>query len=271
MADRQIRESIFDPTIDVQPWIRRLSTLSKQNNSPIAKAALNKFTAAGFPLKSSRYETLATLPVIIRNPDNYIEQIESMYDTFRDEYAELKVYEQEKFPTGKDDYRSPVAFLSYIRAKTIFQEAQCLVLALCIVFNALLSDSRPDDAALEKERVAFCADAVIAAEECKIGRPFGALQVPVVTIAAWLSSKDNAQKDTLLSLLDEYQGTFAMHHFLRQVSKWKDAPRRLKELPWFPIRNDAVCISQDGTGDKAKIEKKEDAPSEENCEKCCIL
>lgn len=246
----------------MQPWIRRLTTLHKQHNSPIAKAALNKFTAAGFPLQSSRYETLALLPILIRNPAAYTEQIESMYDAFRQEYTSLKHYEQEKFPADTDDHHSPVAFLSYVRAKTIFQEAQCLVLALCIVFNALLSDCRRENEELDEERVAFCADAVVAVEESKIGRPFGALQVPIVAVAAWLSSRDEVQKEELMALLDDYKDTFAMNHFLRQAAKWKDAPRRLKALSWFPLNNEAGEFGRGyGRGEKVNVD----------VEKCCIL
>lgn len=196
-----------------------------------------------------------------------------MYDAFRQEYAALKLYEREKFPSSNDNYHSPVAFLSYIRAKTIFQEAQCLVLALCIVFNALLSDYRPETKDLDEERVAFCADAVVAAEESKIGRPFGALQVPIVTVAAWLSSRDEEQKEELMALLDDYKDTFAMNHFLRQAAKWKDAPRRLKALSWFPLNNevgDGGGSSDTGPGEEVKVDE-EKAADADNCEKCCIL
>jgi hypothetical protein len=141
------------------------------------------------------------------------------------------------------------------------------------VFNALLSDSRPDDDALERERTVFCADAVISAQECRIGRPFGALQVPIVTIAAWLSSKDEGQKETLLELFEEYQGTFAMHHFLRQASKWKDAPERLKALPWFPLKKEPVhhVVKESAIDGEIKGTKHTLSKDADNCEKCCIL
>ena len=194
-----------------------------------------------------------------------------MYGIFRHEYRQLKSYGERSFPHNKESDTSPVAWLSYIRAKSIFQEAQCLVLALCLVFNSLMRDSRPNDTTLDNERTEFCADAVIMAEQGKIGRPFGALQVPLSTIAAWLSSNDPSQKQELLRLLDEYQGTFAMLHFLRQAAKWKDAPKRLRELPWFPSSKEAVIeVDADEKGRRA-AEEASGISDEGDCEKCCIL
>ncbi|KAG8421841.1 hypothetical protein J3458_003681 [Metarhizium acridum] len=161
------RESVLDPRIDLQPWMRRLASISSETDSPIARAALNKFTAAGPPLRSSRYETPALLPLLIGRPEAHAPCIRAPYDDARAEYAE------------------------------VFQEALCLV--------------------------------------------------PVLVVVAWLASRDEARRRTLLALLDEYRDTFAMTVF---GGRLRTGTMRLRGRGPWRRRRRALVVMASRTGKK---------------------
>lgn len=228
-------ESVFNTDIELAPWIWTVCAVYKPKHLPKGGTGNNNCAGAGYVFQSCEFETLAVVSNLMQNPKANINQIHSVYTMIRDEYAELKRFGDTVIAQV---CTQPLTSTDAIRAQTSYHQAQSIMLAICLTFNAFLRDAHLARPTLENERAAFCADAVVLAEDGKLGRPLAAVHIPLSTTAAWLVSTENEQRERLRVLLDDYQGNFGMLYFINMLSQWENAPRRLRDLAWFPRDGD---------------------------------
>lgn len=70
-------------------------------------------------------------------------------------------------------------------------------------------------------------------ERARQERPMSAHHVPHAILSAWCVAEDNATKEKLWQLIEDYRATFAMAKRVQHVAYWKEAPKRLREIPRF--------------------------------------
>lgn len=258
-------ESIFNTDIELDPWIWTVCAVYKPKHLPKRGTGDNNCAGAGYVFQSCEFETLAVVSNLMRNPKANIGQINSIYTMVSNEYTELRRFGDAVIaPIGT----KPLTSIDAIRAQTSYHQAQSIMLTICLAFNAFLRHSHLATPMLDSERVTFCEDAVILAEDGRLGRPLAAVHIPLSTAAAWLVSTDNAQRERLRVLLEDYQGNFSMFYFINMVSHWDIAPKELRELAWFPCDGN-------GLGDlepkMSEGRQKGSTSTSDAYQNCCIL
>lgn len=110
-----------------------------------------------------------------------------------DALPELSSGDSSQFVTGRT------------RAHAHYQRTYGLGLAMCIIFNCVLTALGADDAGLDTESTRFCEDVLELADKAAVYRPLGASYITLCLMAAWCGSKDEATKAAVESALLDYQ------------------------------------------------------------------
>lgn len=215
-----LQDSVFNPNVQLNPWIQELYDMPEQPLRPLLDIqAMSR-------LPTCELRVFAMLPNLIRRPKENEEQIQWIYSYILDQYLQVKVFISANRETSCWNAYDGI----------ICNERHGLFIAIGITLNALLRGFNPNNILLVSQRSIFCADAIILAERAKQERPLAAHHVPQAIVAAWCVTEDDATRDKLRLLIEEYRSTFAMAKLVQHMSCWPEAPAKLREIPWFTLR-----------------------------------
>ncbi|OAA39063.1 hypothetical protein NOR_06323 [Metarhizium rileyi] len=220
VGNSQLQDSVFNPNVQLNPWIQELYDMPEQPLRPLLDIqAMSR-------LPTCELRVFAMLPNLIRRPKENEEQIQWIYSYILDQYLQVKVFISANRETSCWNAYDGI----------ICNERHGLFIAIGITLNALLRGFNPNNILLVSQRSIFCADAIILAERAKQERPLAAHHVPQAIVAAWCVTEDDATRDKLRLLIEEYRSTFAMAKLVQHMSCWPEAPAKLREIPWFTLR-----------------------------------
>lgn len=147
-------------------------------------------------------------------------------------------------------------------------EVEGMCIAIGITLNAFLRAFDPSNIRLEDEKLMICTDAVDLGERAKQERPMSAHHVPQAILAAWCVTEEVTTKEKLWQLIEDYKATYAMARMVQHVAYWKEAPARLREIPWLRF-----CYAEEDDQNSNIINTKGEAEVIHTRldEFCCIL
>ncbi|KAK2612207.1 hypothetical protein QQS21_001783 [Conoideocrella luteorostrata] len=199
-----ILENVFNPAINVQPWIHKLADLSQSS-------AANKRADAspGINFNCLEVDKLGSIPELIYKPWENIDRIQSLYESIWSVYPGIKHFGETVIVPA---CVGPLSLLplKLTRALTCFHAAQCLMISIGIAMNGFLRCVNPTDQPLADECYELCTDAISLAERAKVQRPLAAGHIAMLIVVALLSSNDDDQQATLRRLMCEYEDDYAM-------------------------------------------------------------
>ncbi|EFY91587.1 hypothetical protein MAC_02472 [Metarhizium acridum CQMa 102] len=256
--------SVFNPNVKLNPWIQELYDMPEQPLRPLLDIqAMSR-------LPTCELRVFAMLPDLIRHPSENKEQIHWIYSYILDQYLQVKVFISANRETSCWNAYDGI----------ICNERHGLFIAIGITLNALLRAFNPSNILLVSQRSIFCADAIILAERAKQERPLAAHHVPQAIVAAWCVTDDEATKEKLRQLIEDYRSTFAMAKLVQHLSCWPEAPAKLREIPWLTLPQKAGAEAAEAVateGDAQSVDAAVDADDgteiidRETHEFCCIL
>ncbi|KID96962.1 Zn(2)-C6 fungal-type DNA-binding domain protein, partial [Metarhizium majus ARSEF 297] len=251
--------SVFNPNVKLNPWIQELYDMPEQPLRPLLDIqAMSR-------LPTCELRVFAMLPDLIRHPIENKEQIHWIYSYILDQYLQVKVFISANRETSCWNAYDGI----------ICNERHGLFIAIGITLNALLRAFNPSNILLVSQRSIFCADAIILAERAKQERPLAAHHVPQAIVAAWCVTDDEATKETLRQLIEDYRSTFAMAKLVQHLSCWPEAPAKLREIPWLtlPQKAEAAAAEAAAEADAQSVDTDDGTEiiDRETHEFCCIL
>ncbi|KAL3955941.1 hypothetical protein ACCO45_008787 [Purpureocillium lilacinum] len=142
-------ESIFNPDIQLEPW---LSTLAELQN-------------------------MSLMTEILRRPMQNTSQMKTLYQIVRLDFPGLKRHLLEVIEPACTGPLEKLP-LVLVRLQTRYQAAYCLLLSMGMTLNGMLRALNPYDTLLGEEMDVYCAEMLDLAERAKRRRPFGASHIP---------------------------------------------------------------------------------------------
>lgn len=267
-------ESIFNPSIRLQPWIHKLINRGLRCRVPALKYTAGNTVEVddeNFMWITIMDDTnLLSVPDLLRHPTKNLNRVQELYDILRHDYKVLLQFRETYLPPKSLITPLPPPVVSTLAC---CNEIQSIVLAVGISLNAILRAQYPNKAELQREHVSFCADIIVLAEDLKMELPMGAVYLPLTLTAAWLASKDPIYREKLKQLFDDYKGGYAMSELIRRASHWKNAPESLvRELSWFPRFTSAEPNAVSGTNEETdKADGVDSVLPVQPCNGCCFL
>lgn len=267
-------ESIFNPSIRLQPWIHKLINsgsrcrMANLVHTPENTVKTDSETAIWMPTMDDA--NLWSFPDLFHNPTKNLYRAQKLYDTFQNDYRALLQYREKHLPPKPLEFPMPPLVVSNLAS---CNEIHCIVLAIGMGLNAILRTRYPNKMELQKDHAVFCADVLTLGEDLKVELPMGAVYLPLTLTAAWLSWDDPAYRERLKQLFDEYKGGYAMSEHIRRASHWKNVPESLvREFSWIP--NHASVESEVVKGTKEEtdmVDKLDSVLPMQPGNGCCFL
>ncbi|KAH7168015.1 hypothetical protein DER46DRAFT_683242 [Fusarium sp. MPI-SDFR-AT-0072] len=223
-------ESLFDPFINMEHYVTRLRSQSRQN-------AYDQ--DLDFDIRSFQGQRLLKIPRLLHEPLRYMDEIKNTYHDLRGDHARLQRHFeslQRQEPLSEDLLSRPS--LGYK-----LQVIDGILLAAAIALSSILRAAYPDDSILLLEASTLANELITLARTAYQYRPLGASYVPLCLAAVWATTSAlETQQNEIEALLAEYQ-----HDYAR--IKWMDQAKMLKEL------NGTLLERLSGSNSRDKVEK----------------
>ena len=270
----QILEAVFNPNIELYPWITKVSPMDRTDPKDQQKAE-----ELGLNFRSISYKYLARVPSILRNSKDNLTDVHEIYETIRIDYPGVRDFAENVIEPACSAAPYTALPLKLVQAQTQIHASMCLMLTVAIVFNLLLRHYDSGDERLFWEYHGFVADAITLAERAKARRPFAASHIPLSLLSAWYAADDPEQRRQLHELLNEYHEDYITIGLVRNAIN-AQLGDRIKLLSVFDSPEPPYSIgsgSGSGTGSQDAYssagELADDAPLEASqaAELCCIL
>jgi hypothetical protein len=159
---------------------------------------------------------LARAPDLMNRGRNALRKgasVESLISETRDQYQTLtgvlgEMHERLKAFQELLCSKNSLSALSTIRLHSLYQRTHGLALAICIIFNCILSALDPGNTELDNDSFRFCRDALDHAVLAAEFRPLGASYVTLCLMVAWCGCRDQATKVMIEKTLEDYRSDF---------------------------------------------------------------
>ena len=258
LTKQQLEEAIFNPALSLASWERKAldATDVRLKRAPKKGGLLLSpwwdECSSGIAVHFLDLDRMARLPVFMRRPHDNIDEIRSHYNLVRTEYPTAKQFGDDVL---RPAFRTLAASFANARAQTSFHELECLAAALALTLNHLLRkfSQAADGQVLREERNDYCADVIALGHECKGELPMAAIHIPMALAAGVVTVENESQREELLGLMEVYRDSYAMKNFMRNVANWREAPQRLRDIPWVP-KGPGFPVVKDAHGREEKYE-----------------
>lgn len=165
----------------------------------------------GLSQNSMTIETMARIPDFVHAPRAHLSEIQDLYRRACldvEEFAMRKAEIAQKLSEGKFASMTTRAVVTE-RILPVCHTAHGMLLTITLGCNTILSALHPWDTSLADENARFCDDVLLLSQQVAPYRPLGASHLPLCLVAAYLAVVDPVQRETLHSLLVDYQGDLA--------------------------------------------------------------
>jgi len=164
----------------------------------------------GLSQNSMTIETMARIPDFVHAPRTHLSEIQDLYRR-----ACLDV---EEFTTRKAEISQQLfegKYASFAKRAVVTERiiplchtAHGMLLTITLGCNTILAALHPWDTTLADDNARFCDDVLLLSQQVSQYRPLGASHLPLCLVAAYLAVADPVKRETLHSLLEDYQGDF---------------------------------------------------------------
>ncbi|EWG45008.1 hypothetical protein FVEG_05952 [Fusarium verticillioides 7600] len=226
-------EALVDPRIELEHYVSRLRSQSRQNEYNSNQDALSRYF---------QVERLLRIPRFMHEPLCYMDEIKITYQELQDDHARI-LHHLESVRTQKSSSGD-----LYCRQKLIhrLQVTEAILLTVALALNSILRATYPDDSVLLLEASTLANELIALAKGVSQYRPLGANYIPPCLVATWATTSAlQAQRNEIEVLLTEYQQDYAR-------IKWMDQAQLMKALHETLLRHLSEPNRQD------KVEKSDE-------------
>ncbi|KAL2062053.1 hypothetical protein VTL71DRAFT_6319 [Oculimacula yallundae] len=186
-----IVESIARPSIQLHPWLERLTTVRDD----------------ACPMQSLKLKNLGKISDFIVDPEGHLVEMYFIYQSMEADLARIRTY------LATLENSDSTAHSRYI---TIYG----IQLSFAMILNMLLRSFSVDNfMQMLVECTALVSETITVAEKARQYRPLGSSCTPMTLTCAMATTTDSTQKQRAGELLDEYQEDFEIADW-RKVAIW---------------------------------------------------
>lgn len=235
----QLFESIYNPAIQLEPW---MSTLAEAHKPASPAHSLDGVSATSLDLHN-----IAQMSEILRHPKQNIAAMKTLYHLIRLETPGLRKILLESIEPACAAPPDQLPIL-LVRMQTCYYAAYCLILSMGMALNGMLRALDPYDALMAEETDMFCTEILTLAERLKWRRPLGASQIPLALVAARAVVDDPKQQAAITNTLVEYEPDLTTFSCLSKAGLLKEG-------------YDRVCRNLSAPSDAAELTETSDDSS----------
>jgi hypothetical protein len=165
----------------------------------------------GLSQNSMTIETMARIPDLVHAPRTNLLEIQDLYRRACLDVEELTTRKAEISQKLSGGRLASITTRAIVTDKIlpICHTAHGMLLTIALGCNSILSAIRPWDTSLVDDNARFCDEVLMLSEQVSPYRPLGASHLPMCLVAAYLAVADPVKRETLHSLLVDYQDDFS--------------------------------------------------------------